>query len=120
MSTAKKPSKPAWRSVLDGVDRLITPQANAFVRTNVFADLLAVATRLEVQLRRRVERQTAWAWHLWNLPTAGDVRRMRAQLSALEGRIRDISEQLEDYQRLDADRGLDNDRAAKDAHRAGG
>lgn len=97
-----KRSKPAWRTVVDGVDRLITPQANAFVRTNVFADLLAIATRLEVQARRRVERQTTWAWHLWNLPTAGDVRRVRAQLSVLEGRLRDISERLEDYEGFEA------------------
>jgi hypothetical protein len=101
-SNPDKRSKPAWRSVVDGVDRLVTPQANAFVRTNLFADLLAVATRLEVQARRRVERQTTWAWHLWNLPTAGDVRRVRAHLSMLEGRLRDISERLEDYQAHEA------------------
>jgi hypothetical protein len=88
--------KPPWRNVVDGVDRLITPRANAFVRTNVFADLIGMATRLEVQMRRRVERQSTTLLHLWNLPTAGDIRRVRAQLSALEGRVRDMSERLED------------------------
>jgi hypothetical protein len=102
-------SKPAWRSVVDGIDRVVTPKANAFVRTNLFADLLATATRLEVQVRRRVERQTTWAWHLWNLPTAGDVRRVRAHLAVLEGRLRDISERLEDGQALEAQK-LDGDR----------
>jgi len=98
---ARKPGKPAWRSVVDGVDRLVTPQANAFVRTNVFADLIAITTRLEVQVRRRAERQTSWLWHLWNLPTAGDIRRVRAQLAALEGRMRDMSERLDDQQHLE-------------------
>jgi hypothetical protein len=102
-SNDKKPRKPAWRSAVDGVDRLLTPQANAFVRTSLFADLVAIMTRLEVQLRRRIERQTTWMWHLWNLPTAGDIRRVRAQLAALEGRLRDISERLEDRDRLEAD-----------------
>jgi hypothetical protein len=96
VSTVGPPRKPAWRSVVDGLDRVVTPQANAFVRTSLFANMLAASTRLEVQLRRRVERQSTWLWHFWNLPTASDIRRVRAQLSALEGRMRDISERLED------------------------
>jgi hypothetical protein len=93
---SNKQGKSPLRSVLDGIDRVVTPPANAFVRTSLFADLLAAATRVEVQARRRIERQTTFIWHLCNLPTAGDVRRVRAQLLALEGRIRDMSERLED------------------------
>ena len=87
---------PAWRAVVDRIDRIVTPPADALVRTNLFADAIAATTRLEVQLRRRVEKQTAWVWHLWNLPTAGDVRRVQAQLSAVEARVRDMSERLEE------------------------
>jgi hypothetical protein len=89
-------STPPWRAVVNRIDRLVTPPADAFVRTNLFADLIAATTRLEVQLRRRVEKQTAFVWHLWNLPTAGDVRRVQAQLSAVEARVRDMSERLEE------------------------
>jgi hypothetical protein len=89
-------SPPLWRSVVNRVDRTVTPRADAFVRTNTFADLLAALTRLEVQLRRRVERQTTMVWHLYNLPTAGDVRRVRAQLATVEARLRDMAEYLEE------------------------
>lgn len=93
MSPVKQ--RPAWRRVVDRVDGLVTPPANAFVRTNVFADTVAIALRVETRLRRRIEDQTTWWLHTWNLPTAMDMRRIQAQIAALEGRVRDISEQLD-------------------------
>lgn len=95
-STNGAPSTPAWRAAVDRLDRIVTPSADRLVRTSLFADYIAALTRLEVQLRRRVERQTTWYWHLLNLPTAGDLKRVRRQLAAMEARLRDLSEQLED------------------------
>ena len=89
-------SRPTWRVIVDRLDRTVSPKADAVVRTNVFADSVAAMIRLEAQIRRRVERQSTRVWHLWNLPTAGDVRRMRAQLSSMEARLRDMSERLEE------------------------
>ncbi len=89
---------PRRRSPLYWVDRVVTPPADALVRTNLFADAVAVATRLEIQLRRRVERKSTWLLHTWNLPTASDVRRILAQLAAVEARVRDLSERLDDEQ----------------------
>lgn len=88
-------SVPGWRRVVDRFDHLVTPPANALVRTNAFADTVAVALRVETRLRRRFEDQTAWFLHACNLPTALDMRRLQAQLAALEGRMRDMSAQLE-------------------------
>jgi hypothetical protein len=62
----------------------------------VLTDAIAAGTRLEIQARRRVEKNTAWLLHAYNLPTAGDMRRVQGQLSALEARMRDLSEQLEE------------------------
>lgn len=98
MTKPSKPGKPWWRPLVDGIDRRVTPPANNLVRTNVFADTVAAMTRLEVRLRRRVERQSTWLMHQYNLPTAGDIRKMRSQLSAVEARLRDISERLEDQE----------------------
>lgn len=97
-SSKPRPGRPWWRPLVDGIDRNITPQANSLVRTNVFADTVATVTRLEVRLRRRVERQSSWLLHQYNLPTAGDIRKMRAQLASIEARLRDMSERLEDQQ----------------------
>lgn len=92
-------STPTWRRVVNRIDGLVTPPANALVRTNLFADSVATVLRVEARLRRRFEDQTAWVWHAWNLPTALDVRRMQAQLAALEGRLRDMAEQFEQPER---------------------
>ncbi len=91
-----KANPPAWKAAVDRVDRIVTPRADAIVRTNAFADAIAAVIRLESQARRRVERQTSRVWHLWNLPTATDVKRVRSQLSAVEARLRDLSERLEE------------------------
>jgi len=86
---------PLWRRAVDRVDGVVTPPANSLVRTSVFADTVAMGLRLEARLRRHFEDQTAWVLHTWNLPTAVDIRRVQAQLAALEGRVRDMSERLE-------------------------
>jgi hypothetical protein len=99
MTNAKQPSRPWWRPLVDEMDRRVTPPANRFVRTNLFADTIAIMTRMEVRLRRRLERQSTWLLHQYNLPAATDVRKVRAQLAAVEARLRDLSEQLEDQQR---------------------
>src|SRR5437763_9080954 len=99
MTDAKKPGKPWWRPIVDGIDRRVTPPANRIVRTNVFADGVSTLTRLEVRLRRRIERQSTWLLHQYNLPAAEDIRKVRAQLAAVEARLRDVSERLEDQQR---------------------
>jgi len=100
MSDAKanKPGWPWWCPLVDGIDRRITPPSNAFVPTNVFIDAIAMATRLEARLRRRIERQSTWLLHRYNLSTAGDVRSMRAQISAVEARLRDLAELVKDMQ----------------------
>ncbi len=93
-----------WRSAVDRVDHLVTPMATRAVRTNLFADLTAAGIRLEGQLRRRLERQlTSW-WHLLNLPTASDQRSMRAQLAAIEARMRDLADQVEAVEETATDR----------------
>lgn len=97
-SRTGRPGRPWWRPLVDGIDKRVTPPANALVRTNAFADTVATLTRLEVRLRRRIERQSTWLLHQYNLPTAGDVRKMRAQLAAVEARLRDIGERLEDQE----------------------
>jgi len=68
------------------------------VRTNAFADTVSVVTRLEAGLRRRAERQSTSLLHAFNLPTAVDVRELRAQLAAVEARLRDVAERLEEEQ----------------------
>jgi hypothetical protein len=119
MTKSDRPGRPWWRPLVDGVDRRVTPAANNLVRTNVFADTVATLTRLEVRLRRRVERQSTWLLHQYNLPTATDVRKLRAQLAAVEARLRDMGERLEDQQLANAIDGSANANSSPRAPTAG-
>jgi hypothetical protein len=109
MTNVKKPGTAWWRPLVDGIDSRVTPPANKLVRTNAFADTASAVTRLEAGLRRRVERQSSSLLHAFNLPTAVDVRKLRTQLAAVEARLRDMGERLEDEQEAAA-------RARRDAN----
>jgi hypothetical protein len=91
-----EPRDSLLRSVFDRVDRIATQSANSVVRTDLLADVVSASTRLEARLRRRAERQATWVWHLWHLPSESDVRRISGQLAALEARLRDVSERLDE------------------------
>ena len=91
-----RPGQPPWRRLVNRVDRLIASPAEGLMRNNSFTDSMAIAARLEVQIRRRLERQSTWLLHKANLPTAGDIRRVQAQVAAVEARVRDLSEQLDE------------------------
>ena len=85
--------------MLDAVkrfDRLVSPPVNKFVRTNLFTDSIAALTRFEAQARRQMERRTSTAFHMLNMPTATDMKKVRGQLASLEVRLRDVSDQLDD------------------------
>ena len=88
---------PWWRPLVDAIDGAVTPPANRIVRTNLFADAVAAATRIEIRFRRQVVRQSTWMLHQYNMPAAEDIRKLRAQLAAAEARLRDVSERLEDH-----------------------
>lgn len=88
--------KPRWRTVVDGIDQRVTPAATQLVRSNLFADVVAASTRLEVQVRRRLQRQYGAVWGALNLPTAAEQRGLHAQVAALEARVRDLTERLEE------------------------
>jgi hypothetical protein len=74
---------------------VVTPPAHRLARTNGFADAVGAATRVEVWLRRRTVRQSTWLLHQYNVPSADDIRKVRAQLETTEARLRDVSERLE-------------------------
>src|SRR5829696_4792111 len=94
-----KPGTPLWKRAVDRADSVITPPSNSFVRTDLFADAVTTVTRIDQRLRRIGERRTRQVLHALNLPAASDIRRVYSQMSALEARVRDIQERLDDQDR---------------------
>jgi hypothetical protein len=89
-------NRPLWLRVIDRADQTVTPAANRFVRTDLFADIASLTARVERQVRRRIEHQTVRIWHAYGLPTVSDIRQVSRQVATLEARLRDMDERLEE------------------------
>jgi len=85
-----------WRRAFDAVEQNVTPQIEQFVRTDQFADMAAVLSRMQSQAQKRSERALRQTWHFWNLPAGSDVKRLSERIAALERRVRDLQNQLEE------------------------
>ena len=69
------------------------------MRTEAFADVIGLMSRMRYLSLKRVERLLRRQWHLWNLPAATDVRRLSEQVASLERQVRDLTRELEDRSR---------------------
>ena len=87
--------RPAWRRAYDSAERVVAPRAEALVRTDEFARGTAGLLGVRREVGRRLDRLTAKAWHLVNLPAGSDVQRLRAQVGALDREVRRLTVQLE-------------------------
>jgi hypothetical protein len=85
-----------WRRAFDAVEQNVSPQVEQWVRTDQFADMAAVMQRLQTQAQKRSERALRQTWHFWNLPAGSDVKRLSDHIAALERRVRDLQNQLEE------------------------
>jgi len=90
---------PRWRQAYDAVDKAVTPKAEAFVRTETFAQGAAILQRAQKLARDTVRGATARGWHLLTLPAGSDVSRLRAQIGALDREVRRLTLQLENERR---------------------
>jgi hypothetical protein len=90
----------------DRVERSLAPRLEAGVRTGVFASTLATVTKTWAELDRRgaqlagrLGAVSTRGLHLVNLPAAGDVAQLRAEIGDLDRRMRDLTRQLDQAER---------------------
>ena len=85
---------PSWLEWIQKWERAIGEPVEQFVRSDAYFDLMTQVKRARAHVTRKVE--GAWEeWlHLFNLPAATDVRRLREQLSRLERQVNRIAKDL--------------------------
>lgn len=98
----------------DRVERAAAPRLEAGVRTGMFASTLATAAKARAELDRRgaqladrLDAVSTRSLHMVNLPTAGDVVRLRAEIRDLDRRMRDLTRQLDQAEREEQADGRD-------------
>lgn len=87
--------RPLWRRLYDDVERAVAPQVEGLVRSDGFAEATAFVTKAQSAVRDQIQGATTRVWHLFNLPTATDVQRLRGQMGALDREVRRLSLRLE-------------------------
>jgi hypothetical protein len=86
--------KPLWLRAVHRVERAVGEPVEAAVRTDTYFDLMSKATRTTRAAKRTATGTSARVLHLFNLPAGTDVRRMREQLSRMERRLNQLSENV--------------------------
>jgi hypothetical protein len=87
---------PRWYRLLMSVSNVVSPAADAFVRSEAFAVTTGLARRAQREARGRVEHTTRRGWHFLNLPAGSDVNRLLGQIASLERQVRDLEKRLID------------------------
>ena len=87
-------NQPLWLKAVHKIERVVGEPVEAAVRTDTYFDVVSKATRATAQAKRTVVGTSTRMLHLLNLPADSDVRRMREQLSRMERRLNQLSEDV--------------------------
>jgi hypothetical protein len=87
---------PLWHKVVARVDDVVTPHADALVRSEAFAVAAGLAVRTRRDAGRGLEGVSRRVWHLLNLPAGSDVNRVLGQIASLERQVRLLEKRLSD------------------------
>ena len=87
-------NQPLWLSAVHRLERVIGEPVEAAVRSDTYFDAVTTINRARRTTIGVVEWFSKRAWHMLNLPAGTDVRRMREQLSRMERRLNQLSEEV--------------------------
>ena len=87
-------NQPLWLKAVHKLERAVGEPVEAAVRTDTYFDVVSKATRATAGASRTVVGTSTRVLHLLNLPADSDVRRLREQLSRMERRLNQISDEV--------------------------
>jgi hypothetical protein len=85
---------PLWLKAVHRLERAIGEPIEAAVRTDTYFDVVTMATRATRRAQRTVVGTSTRMLHLFNLPAGTDVRRLREQLSRVERRLNQLTDEV--------------------------
>ncbi len=78
---------PTWRKLFDSWEKAVAPGLEDLTASSEFRDVMALVTRWNAAMAKQTEQASRRWLHLWNLPAASDVRRLRRQISELDDEV---------------------------------
>jgi hypothetical protein len=109
-------NQPLWLQLVHRLERAIGEPVESAVRSDAYFDFVAQANRARARLTELTESLTRDWLHLWNLPTATDIRGVREQLARVERRLNDVAKEfagLEEASAKEARQTRSNSRPAR-------
>ena len=95
--SAPKPraSVPLWKQMFDAVEQAAAPVMADATASSGFAEIMKVGTKISRDMSNQSEALTRRWLHALNLPAAGDVSYLKAQVGSLEAEIRSLRRLIE-------------------------
>src|SRR4051812_23163296 len=90
-------NKALWRRGVDALDKAVAPVLEGATRHESFGVGVSLLQHARRAVYSRTERTSRRLLHGLNLPTASDVNRLLTQIAAVEHRVRELHEQLEEH-----------------------
>ena len=95
MNAKPPPDQPLWLQLILRFERAIGVPVESAVRSDAYFDLVAHANRMRARLTELTEGLTQEWLHLFNLPAASDVRRLREQLGRVERQLGELAKDMD-------------------------
>lgn len=79
---------PTWRETFNAWEKAVAPGLEQLTASDGFRDLMAAGLKMNSAVTSEMERVSRRWLHMWNLPTASDVRRLRRQVTSLDREVK--------------------------------
>ena len=89
---------PFWLEAVRRLERAIGVPVESAVRSDTYFDLVTQANRARARLTRTFEEVSEQWLHLFNLPAASEVRRLREQLGRVERQLNRVAKDIADQE----------------------
>jgi hypothetical protein len=87
---------PLWLETVRRIERAIGVPIESAVRTDAYFDLVTQANRARTRMTQTFEELSEQWLHLFNVPAASEVRRLREQLGRVERQLNRVAKELAD------------------------
>ncbi len=92
---ASSADTPLWRRAFDAIEVPLRVRAESTASTAEFAQTLLTLFQVTTVMGRAARSTSSRLWHVGNLPSYSDMRRLFRQLGAIENRLDRMSVEIE-------------------------
>lgn len=100
MSSKEPP--PLWVDAVRRFERAVGVPIESAVRSDAYFDFVTQANRVRTRMTQTFEELSEQWLHLFNVPAASEVRRLREQLGRVERQLNRVAKEIADREEEDA------------------